>query len=246
VGDTHHVTARRTHEGLMAGKDDNELYDRSLEALASGEVSDEQEALFEKLAGEIEEPGLQDRILERYQSFGRSMLGDQLPSHVDPRIAKMLEPMLGSVRDVRIHTGTVASNAARAMDARAFAVGDRDIFIDAAQFNPNSREGGALIAHEIAHTRDAATGFALSAKGGNDTSAREAFAHEIEHKFAREWSDDGESFVRGDDEPAQQTSPDGMPKEPKVDKVQLAYKIVEVLEKQERSFNDRVGAWERG
>lgn len=227
----------------MATKDDKDLLDLGFEALASDETSEEQEALFEHLASRIEEPGLQDRILERYMDFGKHLLGDDMPNRVDPRIAKTLEPILGDVSNVRVHTGAVATAAAQAMNARAFAVGDQDIFIDPQQISSGTKEGGALIAHEIAHTRDAATGFALSSQMGNDNTAREQFAHDVADIFAREWDDDGEPMTRGDDDPAPEVGPDGMPAEPDVDKVALAFKVIDVLERQERMASDRYGRW---
>ncbi len=229
----------------MAGRDDKELFDQGFEALAGDETGEEQQALFEELAERIEEPGLQDAILKRYSDYGRTLLGDALPSHVDPRVAKGIERLLGDVSDVRVHSGPVATEAARAMDARAFAVGDRDIFVDRAQLDPSSREGGALLAHEIAHTRDASTGFALSAKHGTDTSAREQFAHEIEHTFAREWEleEAGESVVRSSKEPPTAKGASGEATDPEVDRDALAHKVAEVLMKQDKRAADRTGRW---
>lgn len=227
------------------GTDDKELFDESFEALGSGQqkLEEAERRAFEQLADRVEEPGLQDRILQRYLDYGQNLLGDRLPSHLDPRIAKRLEPMLGDVSNVRVHSGPMASAAAQAMNARAFALGDGDIFIDRAQFDPHSREGGALIAHEVAHTRDAATGFALSAKSGMHTSDREEFAHQVERFYAAEWDDDGDGddAVRSDEEPAKQAGADGMPKEPEVDKRVLEDKIVALLEKQDRLQRDRYG-----
>lgn len=227
----------------MAGQDDRELLDKGFEALTDDETSEEQEALFQHLADRIEEPGLQDRILARYQDFGKQLLGDDLPSRVDPRIAKSLEPILGDVSNVRVHTGPVAAAAAQAMSARAFAVGDKDVFVDPSHLSSNPKESGALLAHEIAHTRDASTGFALSSKLGNDNTAREEFAHGIAQVFAREWDDDGESVARDEAEPTGKMLPGGMIEEPKVDKVALANKTVEVLERQERFMGERTGRW---
>ncbi|TNF30188.1 MAG: DUF4157 domain-containing protein [Deltaproteobacteria bacterium] len=227
----------------MAGQDDKELLDRGFEALAEDQTTEEQEALFEHLANRIEEPGLQDQILARYQDFGKTLLGDDLPSRVDPRIAKALEPILGDVSNVRVHTGPVAAAAAQAMNARAFAVGDRDVFVDPSHLSSDPKESGALLAHEIAHTRDASTGFALSSKLGNDSTAREQFAHEVAHIFAREFDDDGESVARDESEPTGKMLPGGQMEEPKVDKVALAFKVVEVLERQERLSGDRIGRW---
>jgi len=175
--------------------------------------------------------------------FGKQLLGDDLPGRVDPRIAKTLEPILGDVSNVRVHTGPVAAAAAQAMGARAFAVGDQDIFLDPSHVSSDPKEGGALLAHDIAHTRDASTGFALSSKLGNDNTARERFAHDVAHVFAREWEDDGESEVSEEAKAPGRPSKTGAVDESTIDKVMLAHKIVDVLEKQETRFGERVGRW---
>ena len=89
----------------------------------------------------------------------------------------------------------------------------------------------------------------------HDRKAAEAFLAElggdlqivwdVENKFAREDVDKGDDAVRHDMTPAAQTGPDGMPKDPKVDKPLLAQKIMEILEKQEQSFALRHGQWSR-
>lgn len=227
--------------------EDTRLIDEGLEALAEKEAenlreAEERKRIFGELAARIEKPGLQDKILQRYESMGKNLLADALPSRVDPTIARTLRPILGDVSDVRVHTGQLATEAAQAMQARAFAIGDQDIFVDRGLFDPGSAEGGQLLAHEIAHTRDAATGFALSAKHGSSTSAREQFAHEVEFKFAREWAEDGESTVAETGEAAA-AGPDGAPREPQVDKQLLAEKIVKIFEKQELTHTERHGRW---
>jgi len=234
----------------MATRDeeDKRLIEEGLEALTEKDAADAREAeerqrIFEELASRIEQPGLQDKILERYQSMGRTLLSDTLPSRVDPTIARALRPILGDVSDVRVHTGKVASEAAEAMQARAFAIGDKDIFVDRQEFDPGSGKGAQLLAHEIAHTRDAATGFALSARNGSSTSAREQFAHEVEFKFAREYVDDGQNPLAADDDTSAGVGVDGIRKEPEVDKQLLAEKIVQILEKQTQQHNNRQGRW---
>lgn len=51
---------------------------------------------------------------------------------------------------VRLHTGGAAAEAARCVNARAFARG-RDIVFDAGEYRPDTREGQRLLAHELAH-----------------------------------------------------------------------------------------------
>ncbi|MCC6624849.1 MAG: DUF4157 domain-containing protein [Deltaproteobacteria bacterium] len=235
----------------MSNRDeDKELLDRGFETLADDAQQkelEERKRIFAEMAKKIEQPGLQDNILDRYESFGKTLLADALPSKVDARLARSLRKYLGKdVSDVRVHSGKVATEAARAMDARAFAIGDKDIFVDQAEFNPSSAQGRALLAHELAHTTDASTGFALSSRTGNSTSAREAFAHDVENKFAREDVEKADDdSVRHEMEPSSNRGPDGTPKEPKVDKVLLAQKIMQVLEKQENGYAMRHGQWSR-
>lgn len=52
--------------------------------------------------------------------------------------------------DVKVHTGEAASDAASGFNARAFAFGS-DILFGAGQFNPGSKGGDELIAHELQH-----------------------------------------------------------------------------------------------
>lgn len=228
-------------------EEDKRLIEEGLRALSEKDAENAREAeerkrIFEELAARIEQPGLQDKILERYQAVGRTLLSDTLPRRVDPHIARALRPHLGDVSDVRVHTGKVASEAAAAMQARAFAIGDKDIFVDRTQFDPNSAEGGQLLAHEIAHTRDAATGFALSSTHGSSSSAREKFAHDIEFKFAREMENEGgDSVVAEDGDTSAGTGPDGIRKEPEVDKRKLAEKIFGILQKQHGKHGERHG-----
>jgi hypothetical protein len=234
----------------MATRQDEqrELIDEGLEVLAEGEAESAREAeerrrIFEELAARVEQPGLQAKIIERYQSVGRTLLADSLPSRVDPRIARALRPILGDVSDVRVHTGAMATQAAQAMQARAFAIGDRDIFIDKRDFDPNTVEGGQLLAHEIAHTQDAATGFALSSRHGSSTAAREQFAHEVEFKFARELHDDGDNVTTAYGEQTGAVTREGKPKDPEIDKTKLAQKILAIIQRQEQSHSDRHGRW---
>lgn len=219
-------------------KKHDELIDASLDALGAPPSADEKakaerERAFEAMAEEVESPGFQDRIIERYQGLGTKLLSDSLPSHLDPTVARILEPMLGDVSDVRIHTGKVATEAAQAMDARAFAIGDRDIFVDHSLYSPSSKEGGQLLAHEIAHTRDAATGFALSSKKGHSREARELFAESVEMSFAREYELKGEA-PEAESVQEEEASGGEAPsfREAKPDRDLLAEKVKEILQRQ--------------
>jgi hypothetical protein len=226
----------------MASDESKDRVEEALEALEQGDgqggeaIAPSQRRAFEQLAAQVEEPTLQDRILKRYLGVGRDLLADSRPAGLDPRLARSLEPMLGDVSDIRVHTGKLASEAARSMDARAFALGDRDIFIDSHEFNPDSLSGQALLAHEVAHTRDAATGFAMSSQRGGSRSGREELAHAVEERFSR---------AQRTQESAEPVA-DGAPARPnetaaKVDKAKLARMILDVMKLQDRRAGERFG-----
>jgi outer membrane protein OmpA-like peptidoglycan-associated protein len=74
--------------------------------------------------------------------------GVELPQTVNT----VLEARLDSdFSKVRVHTDTSAAASADAIGARAFTFGS-DIVFGSGQYSPASKEGQALIAHELAHT----------------------------------------------------------------------------------------------
>ena len=78
----------------------------------------------------------------------RGQAGTGLPAG----LRAQLERALGSSLDgVRLHTREPSQAAARSLGARAYAIG-QDIHFGAGQYDPDSRAGQHLIAHEVAHT----------------------------------------------------------------------------------------------
>jgi len=71
---------------------------------------------------------------------------------LDSATRAYMEPRFGTnLAGVRVHTGTDSAAAARAVDAYAYTVG-QDIFFGAGRYNPQSKEGRRLLAHELTHT----------------------------------------------------------------------------------------------
>src|SRR4051794_10729029 len=88
------------------------------------------------------------------QRLGRPGAG----STMDGGLRSRLEPLLGGSLDgVRIHTGLDADQMARRLDADAFTLGQHVFFRDGT-FAPERRDGLQLLAHELAHTRQARAG----------------------------------------------------------------------------------------
>ena len=82
-----------------------------------------------------------------------------------PPLRARLEPLYrNSFADVRIHNDAASHTAARELNAQAFTVGQH-LHFGARHYQPDSRAGLHLLAHELTHTvqqRGAATGAALA------------------------------------------------------------------------------------
>jgi hypothetical protein len=96
-------------------------------------------------------------------------------------LRRQLEAALGAGLDrVRVHTDSGSDAAARALGARAFALGD-DVFFRDGAYDPQQPDGRRLIAHEVAHTVQArgtppSTDGATTVSQPGDAPEREADA----------------------------------------------------------------------
>lgn len=109
-----------------------------------------------------------------------SSSGSALPEDLRSRFEGSLGADLSAVR---VHTGAASQAAASAVGARAYALGN-DIHFGAGHYDPSSRGGQTLIAHEVAHTVQQAGGgahtqFKLEVSTPGD-------AHEVEADRAAE------------------------------------------------------------
>ena len=91
---------------------------------------------------------------------------------LDSATRSFFEPRLGQdLSHVRVHTDAQAAESAHAVQALAYAVGDRVAFA-AGQYSPHSAEGRKLLAHELAHVGQqqagAATGIQRKPQSGTD------------------------------------------------------------------------------
>jgi hypothetical protein len=99
-----------------------------------------------------------------------------LPSDLRLRFESCLDTDLSGVR---VHTGSDSADAAAAVGAKAYAIG-QDIHFGAGQFEPGTEAGQHLIAHEVVHTVQqrgataAQTQFALEVSQPHDPAEVEA------------------------------------------------------------------------
>lgn len=99
-------------------------------------------ALRRKSAGESSgmlAPPIVHRVLE---SPGQP-LDTGIRSYMEPRFQ-------ADFSRVRVHTGALAAESARAVNALAYTVGT-DLVFSSGQYQPHSSSGGMLLAHELAH-----------------------------------------------------------------------------------------------
>lgn len=90
--------------------------------------------------------------------IGAEQAPDSTGHPLDRDIRAFMEPRLGhSFGQVRVHTDAGAAESARAMSARAFTVG-QDIYFSAGHYRPGTSAGQKIIAHELVHTLQQASG----------------------------------------------------------------------------------------
>ncbi len=94
---------------------------------------------------------------------------------------------------VRVHTDTVASDAARSVSARAFTTG-QDVFFRAGQYSPGTAAGEKLLAHEVAHTVQQGSGGTAVARQADSSSLQ---ISEPGDRVEREAEAAAERAVRG-------------------------------------------------
>jgi len=155
------------------------------------------EGLLARLA---EGATLPERLSDRYLQLGRMLLSDPDPQTLDERTRERLSRILGKdVSGVRIHTGERAQQAASALGAEAFALGEEDVFFGQGRYAPDDPKGMGLLAHEVAHTAEATQvarpHMAFKGRGGE-----EGFAEGVESMIlAQEESAPAASAVEVDD-----------------------------------------------
>lgn len=250
----------------MSTRHDQELLDLEDEAAAA--ASGGASGLASSLAG-VQSDAMGAGVADRYTQIGARWLADPVPTRLDPDLIGRLTRMgfrRESLADVRIHRGTKAQQAADALGARAFAVGDQDIFFGQGQFDPASRSGRAVLAHELAHVAPptGAGGNApvmgggmpssfggapmLNESGRGDNNAADSEEHERQAREAegRVYAQDDQTAMPSAGLPDAPVSPNQSPmaeKPAKIDPQQLEAKVLSILAKFERSEIERAGAF---
>src|SRR5438034_686178 len=119
----------------------------------------------------------------RNDSFAPPIVHEVLRSPgqpLDPGTRALMEPRFGhDFSQVQVHTDGKAAESARAVNARAYTVGENVVF-GAGQFMPTACTGQRLLAHELAHVMQQSNGqtamryHSLAISKPDDASEREA------------------------------------------------------------------------
>ncbi|MFD0119444.1 DUF4157 domain-containing protein [Streptomyces sp. NPDC058320] len=134
VDDPHEREAERTADAVLAGS------------------REEPVVLGGRPAGVFLSPGPDAGPVPHKITSGIHALTAAGGHSLEPSLRGFFEPRFGhDFSAVRTHTGGAAVEAAHALGARAFTVGDH-IFFGAGQYRPGTHDGRRLLAHELTHT----------------------------------------------------------------------------------------------
>ncbi|WP_224242760.1 eCIS core domain-containing protein [Hyalangium gracile] len=99
---------------------------------------------------------------------------------LDPTTRAYFEAMFQHpFEDVRVHTDTRASAAARSIHARAYTLGSHIVFRDPHRYDPSSTDGRRLLAHELTHVVQQRQGSAMPSGVSHPGDATEAEADRV-------------------------------------------------------------------
>jgi len=105
----------------------------------------------------------------------RSSLNGGRP--LDATTRSFFEPRFGyDFSDVRIHTGPDVDRAAQSIDAEAFTIGS-DIAIRSDRYNPGTRSGDRLLAHELTHVAQQNSHTRSTAGARSERATRSSTVH---------------------------------------------------------------------
>ena len=144
-GDIYEQEADRVADQVMASASVPSIQ-RKCPACAEGAPCPECE---EETIQTKELPGHVPQVTPKVESSLTSLRGGGQP--LAPSVRAFFEPRFGrDFSQVRVHIDAAAAKSARALDARAFTLG-QDVVFGLGKYQPGSGEGRRLLAHELAH-----------------------------------------------------------------------------------------------
>ena len=133
-------TAKHAESALTAGRESGQRSSAAVQGTVA-RIRQLQQTIGNRAVGRLLHP-------ERTAEIS-APTGEGRP--LSPKLRSVFEERFGEdFRKVRVHASEQAAESARALDAAAYTVGN-DLVFDAGKFNPNSKQGEHLLAHELAH-----------------------------------------------------------------------------------------------
>lgn len=121
-------------------------------------------------------------------SSNASQVADLSGQSLDPSTRDLMESRLGQdFSRVKVHTDARADEAAAAVNARAF-TSDGDIVFGSGEYQPATREGKRLIAHELGHVMQ-------QARGEGSTGIQRTGTTPTENVAGKLWAEDDKGNV---------------------------------------------------
>ena len=121
-----------------------------------------------------------------------------------------MEPHLGDLSGVRVHTDSQAADMSSSIGARAFTHG-QDIYFNEGEYNPGSQSGQHLLAHEATHTVQQSGGVQPKLIQRQELSDEEKAA--LEKELASADQEQTEAIDPGPAQQAQAEATEGLPDE---------------------------------
>lgn len=156
-GDEYEQEADRVADEMMRMHETDITPRNGLHIQRSCPMCDEHELKRQPIKEEEEEKKLQSKTTSYHipeidpniESHIQSLNGRGQP--LSGKVRAFFEPRFGyDFSGVRVHTDAKAAESARAMNAKAYTVG-QDVVFGEGQYTPEAREGKRLLAHELTH-----------------------------------------------------------------------------------------------
>jgi hypothetical protein len=230
------IDARTAELEASLNADDTELL-ADLESVESDSLSDAALTnaavpLLERVEKKKNDPSaMAERLTQRHLELGKRFLDDDKTTRLDGRLRERVSRFIGrDPGDVRVHTGNRAETAADALGARAFALGNTDIYFGRGQYAPDTAEGLGVLVHELTHVVDNSVGAAFDVGSSQANYNRAEVRPEQNQRSA-------ENAHRSGDADAGKKAAEA----PKIDLMKLEEAIVRLVERESRFMADRTG-----
>ena len=136
------VQKMEEEEAVQQKGEEEEAQTKPEEEEAQTKPEEEEEKVQKKGNGKSANPRIESTI-KSTKGQGQKM---------DPSTQRTMEKGFGAdFSDINIHTDSKAQETSHELGAQAFTTGN-DIYFNEGKYNPNSKEGKHLLAHELTHT----------------------------------------------------------------------------------------------